>query len=147
VLLFKRYYESYFYPPNIEVYQRSIKVYNTLLDELVLNHQLKWDFYQFYKVYQKVLNFLGFFHARMQCTHRCSTNLWSLILGYYRSPTCAALREATRERRAAAKLGVDAPRRGEELSWLFSFLGNYDDGSTLGVTLYSGEGDTSLTYL
>jgi CRISPR/Cas system CSM-associated protein Csm2 small subunit len=61
VFLFKLYYESYFYIPNIEVYQRLKEVTSTLLDELVLNHQLKWYFNHFDKFYQKVLNFHRFF--------------------------------------------------------------------------------------
>jgi hypothetical protein len=74
VLLFKFYYESYFYLPNIEVYQMSIKVYNTLLDELVLNHQLEGDFNHFDKFYQKVLNFPGF------SMHECNTHIGVLLI-------------------------------------------------------------------
>jgi hypothetical protein len=74
VLLFKLYYDSYFYLPNIEVYKRSIEVYNTLLDELVLNHQLKWDFNHFVKFYQIVLNFPGF------SMHECNAHIGVLLI-------------------------------------------------------------------
>jgi hypothetical protein len=66
-LWFKFYYESYFYLPNI-------KVYHTLIDELVLNHHLKWYFNHFDKFYKKVLNFPRF------SMHECNAHIGVLLI-------------------------------------------------------------------
>ena len=65
-------YEYYFYPPKIEFYQRLFQSFNTQLDELVLNHLLKWNFNHFDKFYKKVFNFPGFY------MHECNAHNYVL---------------------------------------------------------------------